>query len=308
MMRVLETIENVDGILFDPLGRFLVVTSGRSRIGLLDLRGDDQPPIEWLDLNSSRFHMACLSPDGSRLMCAAGHGGLLVYDLSGSKPQRIFHDETYGLSCTSRADGLVCGVTSDNTGSALRFWNWSDISKPLIHLEHDVGRWYANPVFLPDGVHYACVERRDAENDTSTTRDWLALRVQATNELLAEVKIGDYVSAPLVWCEVSQCLFTAQKSRLRFWNPFDETEKSHARRVQNSKTLIDGLAIHPQRPLLMLANNKHHVKVLDTTTRKVVHQLRWKIGRIRAVEFSSDGLVAAAFGHHGKIILWDFEA
>jgi WD40 repeat protein len=306
-VRVLEFENgNINGMLFDPTGQYLALTSSHSQAGVIDLRDDDPKP-RWLDIGGTRFHMACFSPDGSQLMCAAGHGGLAVYDLKPEAPTQIFHDETYGLSCTSGIDGKVMAATSDNTGSRLRVWNWTDLSKPVIDLEHEIGRWYANPVLLPDLEQYCCVERRDVVNDTSTTRDWLALRNLETNALITDVKIGQYVTAPVAWCDSSKTLFTGQRSNFRTWRPFAEGAPTTSRRLQSAKGIIQGLAVHPNRPRVLVANNGAHIKIVDTETLEVVTQLRWKIGRIQAIAFSQDGLTAAAYSQSGKLLIWDFD-
>lgn len=307
-MRIIDVDHpDANGLLWDPSGRYLLITSQRSVMTLVDLAQETPRPIN-LPVDSTRFHMATFSPTGRYIMCAAGHGGLFVYDLQPPEPTIIFQDATYGLSCASRQDGLVIGVVSDNTGSRLRIWNWSNFEEPIVDLEHDVGRWYANPIFLEDDEHYCCVERRDVDNETSSTRDWLAMRRVDTNELITDERIGNYVTGPLVWSEPSKCLYTAQQSNLRRWKPFEPTVPSRNRRLQNSKSQINWLAVHPTRPRLLLTSGSPNIKVIDTETNMTVARLSWKIGKVKAVAFHPDGLTAAAISRTGKFILWDFDS
>lgn len=306
-MRLLEfDSHETNALAFDATGSRLLLTSSQGSVGVLDLT-EDEPTPTWINVPRTRFHMACFSHDGHKLMIAGGHAGLLAYDLTTPKPQLIFEDPAYGLSCTSSPDGRVIGCTSDNTGSRLRCWIWDNLNDPLIDLGHEQGRWYANPLFLPDGLHFICVERRDVVDDTTSTRDWFALRDIDSNALLADVRIGTYVTGPLVWCVATQTMFAPQRSQLRGWKPFEPDMPTRATRLQNSKQQINGLAIHPTQPRLLAANNQMYIKVFDTQHWSVITQLSWKIGQTRGVAFSPDGLLAAAISDRGKLILWDFE-
>jgi WD40 repeat protein len=49
------------------------------------------------------------------------------------------------------------------------------------------------------------------------------------------------------------------------------------------------------------------VKLYDTATWKVAQAFNWDSGRLRSVVFSSDGMLAAAGGDKGRIVLWDVD-
>jgi WD40 repeat protein len=49
------------------------------------------------------------------------------------------------------------------------------------------------------------------------------------------------------------------------------------------------------------------VKLYDTTSWKVAQAFNWDIGRLRSVAFSPDGMLAAAGGEKGKIVVWDVD-
>jgi WD40 repeat protein len=68
-----------------------------------------------------------------------------------------------------------------------------------------------------------------------------------------------------------------------------------------------GLAFHPSGRLLGATSNDGTVKLYDTTTWKLAHAFDWGIGRLRSIAFSQDGMLAAAGGGKGQIVLWDVD-
>jgi WD40 repeat protein len=45
----------------------------------------------------------------------------------------------------------------------------------------------------------------------------------------------------------------------------------------------------------------------NATTWEVAHAFDWEIGRLRSIAFSPDGMLAAAGGDKGKIVVWDVD-
>ncbi len=68
-----------------------------------------------------------------------------------------------------------------------------------------------------------------------------------------------------------------------------------------------GLAFHPSGRYLAATSNDGTVKLYDTFTWKVVQRFDWDIGRLRSAVFSPDGMLAAAGGDDGKIVVWDLD-
>jgi hypothetical protein len=68
-----------------------------------------------------------------------------------------------------------------------------------------------------------------------------------------------------------------------------------------------GLAFHPSGLYLAAASNDAPVKFYNTATWKVAQAFDWGIGRLRSVAFSPDGLLAAAGGDEGRIVVWDVD-
>jgi WD40 repeat protein len=75
----------------------------------------------------------------------------------------------------------------------------------------------------------------------------------------------------------------------------------------NTSKAFTGLAFHPSGRFLAATSNDATVKFYDTATWKVAEAYDWEIGRLRSVAFSPDGMLAAAGGDKGKIVVWDVD-
>jgi WD40 repeat protein len=75
----------------------------------------------------------------------------------------------------------------------------------------------------------------------------------------------------------------------------------------DSRKEFTGLAFHPSGRFLAATSNDNTVKLYDTTTWEMAHAFDWQIGRLRSVAFSPDGMLAAAGGDKGKVVVWDFD-
>jgi hypothetical protein len=49
------------------------------------------------------------------------------------------------------------------------------------------------------------------------------------------------------------------------------------------------------------------VKFYDTTTWEMGQAFDWSIGKLRSIDFSCDGMLAAAGGEAGRIVVWDVD-
>ena len=68
-----------------------------------------------------------------------------------------------------------------------------------------------------------------------------------------------------------------------------------------------GLAFHPSGRYLAATSNDATVKLYDTAAWKLARSFDWAIGRLRSVAFSLDGMLAAAGGDKGQIVVWDVD-
>jgi WD40 repeat protein len=65
------------------------------------------------------------------------------------------------------------------------------------------------------------------------------------------------------------------------------------------------VAFHPSGRYLAVTSNDATVRVLDATTWDEVRTFTWKLGKMRCVRFSPDGLRVAAGAEKGQVVIWD---
>lgn len=78
-------------------------------------------------------------------------------------------------------------------------------------------------------------------------------------------------------------------------------------RKNDGRLHFTGLAFHPSGAYLATTSTDTTVRVYDTATWEVVRTYAWDVGRLRCVAFSPDGLLAAAGGEKGQIVVWDVD-
>jgi WD40 repeat protein len=72
------------------------------------------------------------------------------------------------------------------------------------------------------------------------------------------------------------------------------------------------MAFHPSGRHLYVTSNGGEAKdatvhVFDTSTWTRVEQFAWNVGNLKAISISPDGMLAAAGGDRGDIVIWDVD-
>jgi WD40 repeat protein len=70
---------------------------------------------------------------------------------------------------------------------------------------------------------------------------------------------------------------------------------------------IHALAFSPDSRILATAGHDGSVKFRDTATGKERANFDWQIGSVTAVAFSPAGMLAAAGGENGRVVVWDVD-
>lgn len=65
------------------------------------------------------------------------------------------------------------------------------------------------------------------------------------------------------------------------------------------------LVFHPAGHTLFTGGADGRVQVWDPRTCRPLREYRWRVGAITAIAFSADGLLAAAGGESGQVVVWD---
>jgi WD40 repeat protein len=154
------------------------------------------------------------------------------------------------------------------------------------------------PLFLPDAEQFAVVE-------------WgpdrlFVVRDTQTGAVLSEVPAaGDQFHGPVQTADRRLLAF-----RRGIWAAVFRADDLGAAPVvfrNDNRKEFTGLAFHPSGRFLAATSNDATVKLYDTATWKVAQSFNWDIGRLRSVAFSQDGMLAAAGGDRGKIVVWDVD-
>ena len=86
-----------------------------------------------------------------------------------------------------------------------------------------------------------------------------------------------------------------------------ETGQAMAELRQVRKHFLGGVFTPDGRHLLTVSNVET-VKVWESATWKVAREYAWKVGGLRCVAVSPDGMTAAAGGTGKKVVIWDLDA
>ncbi|HKB36095.1 MAG TPA: hypothetical protein VKD72_06550, partial [Gemmataceae bacterium] len=70
---------------------------------------------------------------------------------------------------------------------------------------------------------------------------------------------------------------------------------------------FNGLAVHPSGKFFVTAAGDGRARYWDAGTLKQRRALHWEIGKLHSVAFSPDGMLAAAGGAKGQIVVWDVD-
>jgi WD40 repeat protein len=130
-----------------------------------------------------------------------------------------------------------------------------------------------------------------------------------------ETRTGDVVSeVPTVREEYLDAVQSADRrlvaARNGVWAAVYRTDDFAAGPVvlrNDNRKKFTGLAFHPSGRYLAATSNDATVKLYDTATWAVAAAYDWRIGRLRSVCFSPDGMRAAAGGDKGQIVVWDVD-
>jgi WD40 repeat protein len=146
-----------------------------------------------------------------------------------------------------------------------------------------------------------CSWKRTWGGAVYTTRD------TRTGKVVAEVQGGqDQFFAPVL--SANRRLVAARRGPCAVVFRTDDFGAGPVRVLHNdSRQHFTGLAFHPSGRYLAATSNDATVKLYDTSTWQVAQAYNWDIGRLRSVAFSPDGMLAAAGGDKGKIVVWDVD-
>jgi|GEM_PF-1392439 WD40 repeat protein len=132
----------------------------------------------------------------------------------------------------------------------------------------------------------------------------LILRDTATAKLLQVVPIPvAFAERPLASPDGARIVVLAGRSLYAF--EATDLNKKPTKVMNTASKHFTAVAFDPTGRYLVAASNDATVRVLDAATFAEVRAFTWKIGRMRSVCFSPDGLRIAAGGERGRVVVWD---
>jgi len=302
----------VEQVEFSPDGRFLVTCCEAGRVGPWDvLTGgpptSDQEP-EFMPGTRATFH-----PSGGWLAGTGEFGGLAIYDRN---RHHTIRDPDWGGIVIGRAcitpDGqylISYALGAHRVGLRelnARLWhpngrNPSLWSTALPQTIPGFG-WDTGLAVLADSERFAVAEVERTNHGRLTVRAVRTGDILAAHPLpLKGTEVLDLVVAP------DDGLVVAWSGRhLHLWSW--RCPEAPVRIVPNEgRKHFTAAVFHPSGEYLAATSNDETVKVYETTTWKVARVYQWEIGRMRSVAFSRDGMLAAAGGDRGDVVVWDVD-
>jgi WD40 repeat protein len=256
-------------VRFTPDGqKVLLVESRPYRLALRDVPTGKVAEVP-LELPSPLWTDCDLAPDGRSLVAA--QGVVLPEPLT-----RVF-----------------CRALDDLTSST---WSVATDRSPL-----------APPLFLAGGERFVLFEWCSSHfpegfryHPVYVTRD------TRTGTVLSEVaSSGDSFRSPVL--SPDRRLIACHRGVWAAVFQSDDMACDPVKIRNDNRKEFTGLAFHPSGRYLAATSNDATVKLYDTSTWKVAQSYNWDIGRLRSVTFSPDGMLAAAGGDKGKIVVWDVD-
>lgn len=289
---------------FAPGGRHLVVAHQRHGVFACDLASDG-PPGRIGHYGRVRANDIRFTPDGSAAFWLhTGRAG-------------GFHFEKHAaatLGFTTEPSLMGFDLSADGTRLATAGGPYTDARLTVWEPDPDAGwsqvwwkangRAWGNAKFSPDGsrvAHLTPSPRRPYQYLYS-----LIVRDASTGD---EVGAGRYpysYISPLAFRPDGQQIVCLHETRILVWEwPKLEVPKAVA---NDSRLHFTSAAYDPTGRHLFTTSNDATVVVWDTRTWERVRRFTWKIGRLRAVAVSGDGMQAAAGSEKGEVVVWDVDA
>jgi len=309
-VRILQNTRErlVLGVGFGPDGRTLVA-GGSGGFDVWDLPASKHRFVSAQD--SGTIFAFVVDPQGRWLYFSEHRAGGYRYDLKTGEAQRFPGDpyDHHMISIAASSDGSRAAVSRGGAGhNRLECWTigagggmtlaWS-VPGPTDTVS------FHGLAFSPDGTKIASVEEVP----------WRGTRTPPHPTILRESLTGKQLSAfgGVPHTLYVQTTFTADGRRLIVWNneQFSVWDVATSERVgqvpRPRHANFNGLAVHSSGKFFVTAAGDGRARYWDPVTLKQLRALHWEIGKLHSVAFSPDGMLAAAGGAKGQIVVWDVD-
>jgi WD40 repeat protein len=295
--------ERVDVLQFSPDGLTLVAPTSTA------VQAWHDPVSSGLAatlLNHPLVWFVRFTPDGQKLLLL-GSRRAAIWDMPAGDAVEAPLDTTYlyrdWTFCDLTPDGKFLVVAQNRRQDPKGLLSCRPVSDPgALVWSASTSNWvYASPLFLANEERFVLFEwRHDVHGPVAVIRDMRAGAVVSEGQAIRKRCRHPVMSRDRRLIAARQGIWTAVFQA-------DDMGRAPVVLRNDNRKEFTGLAFHPSGRFLAATSNDKTVKLYDTTTWAVVEAFNWNIGRLRSVAFSPDGMIAAAGGDKGKIVVWDID-
>jgi len=296
-----------------------------------------------LDTRFRQVRRVWFTPDGRSVVAQTGEHGYLRWTLS----EPGWRDEINGppLGCSGAASPDL-SMTAETvieqywvTAVVLRRGPaavWTDDKfghhqLPLVFSEDGTRLWACGMAYQPQEVTRGVVAwdtatgRRLLTVESPAALDWiipspdhrLAVGRPGTGTELFVLNVEDESWRPtgwlpfwvhaVAWCPDSRLVAVGTSDGAALVNAYTAQVTAQAK---GHRAAVAVVAAHPHRPLILTGSGDQTVRLWEYTEDSILprESYDWQLGRVTAVAVSSDGMLAAAGGAAGEVVVWDLES
>jgi WD40 repeat protein len=292
-------------LCFLPRTRLLAAGDENGTVVGWDL-DTQQPAFTWTT-DGVRVRTLAASPDGRRVYATrhAGRGtGCHAYHHETDTTAVI--PDAYGLALNPAGTRLLT-EWYDRPAKRfhLRCWKLYKTGDPVLAWTGPPAAFrFHFPVYFPDGKRFAASEETPRPNAVANGAD-LIVGDAATGTVRIRVPADemDVVGDLLVHPDGTKVVAVV-RPKLVVWDAATGKRVAEPANSDGNRHLT-GAAFHPSGRRLLTSCNDAAVRVWDTATWRPAETFTWDVGKVKSVAYSPDGLLAAAGGDRGKIVVWD---
>jgi WD40 repeat protein len=294
------------GVGFGPKGA-TVMAGGSGGFDVWDLATNTRRFVPTVQ----RRYIFAFVPDplGRWLYFSAGFDSGALYDLTSGEARRFPGHDHHIISLAAAPDGSRVAISRGGARfNRLECWSvGTDGSLTLAWSTPALGEYtsFHGLAFHPAGHTIASVEERVARGPSGTASP-LVLRNSSNGEQRSEFgSIAETLYLRMMFTAEGERLVTWDKEHLIIWEVATGTRVHQIR--QPGRAHFNGLAVHPSGRFLATVAGDGQVRFWDARTLRQLRALHWNIGKPQSVAFSQDGMLAAAGGDKGQVVVWDVD-